>query len=331
MSDYITLRDKIFVSSPDAFDNLTWEVFQFQYQNNGVYRRFVDLLGRYPKHGDLTGIPFMPVELFKTHQVVCADLERHTYFESSGTTGSVNSRHYIADLSVYEKSFLWGFKERYGDPSEWVILGLLPSYLERKNASLVYMVRGLMVQSARGRESFYLYDYQKLYDDLMDLRHTPYKVMLFGVTFALLDFIKQFQGSFPNLTIIETGGMKGRGKELTRIELHEQLSAALSPGAIHSEYGMTELFSQAYSTDNGVFYAAPTMKVLRRDAYDPLFVTTEPGRGLINVIDLANLGSCSFIATQDIGLFRADGGFEVLGRSDYSDLRGCNLMVEGML
>lgn len=331
MSEYTALRDKIFRSDLSAPHDLIWQVYQFQYRNNPVYSRFVDLLGRYPKEGDIFGIPFLPVELFKNHKIICNNLDVKGYFESSGTTGSINSRHYIADYKVYDRSFTQGFEAVYGDLSEWQILGLLPSYLEREHASLVYMVKGLMEQSSIGSEAFYLYNYQKLYDDLSALKQSAKKVLLFGVTFALLDFASKFQGQFPNLTIIETGGMKGRGKELTRDELHQILKVAFQPAAIHSEYGMTEMLSQAYSTDRGVFYAAPTMKVLKRDAYDPLLVSDSPGRGMINVVDLSNLQSCSFIATMDVGLFHEDGGFEVLGRADHSDVRGCNLMVEGIV
>jgi hypothetical protein len=331
MSDYTTLRDKIFQGCLPAQYDLIWKVYQFQYQHNSVYKRFVDLLGRYPPKGDIFGIPFLPVELFKAHKVICDNLDVKGYFESSGTTGSINSRHYIADYETYRQSYLLGFESVYGDVSDWTILGLLPSYLEREHASLVYMVKGLMEQSSTRKEAFYLYDYQKLYDDLSELKQQEKKVLMFGVTFALLDFASKFRGHFPHLTIIETGGMKGRGKELTRDELHHILKEAFHPAAIHSEYGMTEMLSQAYSTDRGVFYPSPTMKVLKRDAYDPLLVSDAPGRGMINVIDLSNLQSCSFIATQDVGLFYEDGSFEVLGRADHSDVRGCNLMVEGLV
>jgi hypothetical protein len=331
MSDYTTLRDKIFQGCLPAQYDLIWQVYQFQYHYNPVYKRFVDLLGRYPREGDIFGIPFLPVELFKAHQVTCSNMEVQGYFESSGTTGSINSRHYITDFEVYKQSYLLGFESVYGAVAEWTILGLLPSYLEREHASLVYMVKGLMEQSSTRKEAFYLYDYHKLYDDLFKLKEQGKKVLLFGVTFALLDFASKFKGHFPHLTIIETGGMKGRGKELTRKELHLILKEAFGPAAIHSEYGMTEMLSQAYSTDRGVFYPSPTMKVLKRDAYDPLLVSDTAGRGMINVIDLSNLQSCSFIATQDIGLFHEDGSFEVLGRADHSDVRGCNLMVEGLV
>jgi len=331
MLEYTALRDKIFAGSLPVPHNLIWQIYQFQYHHNPVYKRFVDLLGRYPREGDIFSIPFLPVELFKAHQVICRNLEVQGYFESSGTTGSINSRHYIADYEMYKQSFKLGFEAVYGDVSEWTILGLLPSYLERGHASLVYMVKGLMEESSTGKEAFYLYDYHKLYDDLSKLKKQGKKVLLFGVTFALLDFAAKFNGYFPHLTIVETGGMKGRGKELTRDELHQILQQAFHPAAIHSEYGMTEMLSQAYSTDIGIFYPSPTMKVLKRDAYDPLLVSHAPGRGMINVIDLSNLQSCSFLATQDVGLFHEDGGFEVLGRADYSDVRGCNLMVEGII
>lgn len=328
MQEYTTLRDNIFALQGSLTNDLILQVYDFQYRNNPVYRRFVDLLGRYPQNNDIASIPFLPVELFKTHKILADGLSEAGFFESSGTTGVVQSRHYISDFSAYDRSWLQTFRQFYGDPEGWVILGLLPSYLERRHASLVYMVDGLMKASGRPENDFFLNDLFALSKKLRALAAKGQQVMLWGVTFALLDFAEQFPGPLPNVTIMETGGMKGRRKELTREELHITLSRALQPKAIHSEYGMTEMLSQAYSTDAGIFRTARVMKVLRRDLYNPLHCDEKAGRGLINVIDLANLQSCSFLATQDIGEFFSDGSFKVLGRSDNSDVRGCNLLVE---
>jgi hypothetical protein len=327
MSEISQLKEKIFQINNDNLHSIVWEVFEFQYQHNEVYRKFTDFLGLQPRKVDLGSYPFLPVELFKNHEVVSVSELPVLYFESSGTTGQVNSRHFIADAGIYETSFTKGFERVYGSPKDWVMIGLLPSYLERKNASLVYMVELLMRQSGRPENGFYLYDFAALQQTLLDCKAKNIPVMLFGVTFALLEFAAQFPGIYDQVTIIETGGMKGRGKELTRNELHRILSQQLQPKAIHSEYGMTELLSQAYSTDAGIFDCPPWMKVLKRDIYDPLLVNAQEGRGCINVIDLANVLSCSFIATQDIGKFYDDGRFEVLGRVDNSDIRGCNLLT----
>lgn len=327
MSEISQLKEKIFQINNDNLHSIVWEVFEFQYQHNKIYRKFTDYLGLQPRKEDLGSYPFLPVELFKNHRVVSVNETPSLHFESSGTTGQVNSRHYIADAEIYETSFTKGFERVYGSPKNWVILGLLPSYLERKNASLVYMVESLIRQSGRPENGFFLYDFAALRQTLLDCKAKNIPVMLFGVTFALLEFAAQFPGQYEQVTIIETGGMKGRGKELTRNELHDILSVQLQPKEIHSEYGMTELLSQAYSTDAGIFHCPPWMKVMKRDIYDPLLVNETQGRGCINVIDLANLLSCSFIATQDIGKFNSDGSFEVLGRVDNSDIRGCNLLT----
>jgi hypothetical protein len=328
MLQFEVLREKIFDFEQEQFDKLAWEVYQFQYYHNAVYRNFVVTLNRKPKEGVLESIPFLPVELFKQHKVLCDPFQPSSFFESSGTTGSINSRHYITDVSLYERAFSDGFKQFYGEPSDWVIMALLPSYAERPNASLVYMVNHWMALSGQPENGHFLYNYDVLSKQLNQTLASGKKVLLIGVTFALLEWAKQYPGQYPGLTIIETGGMKGRGKELVRDELHTYLNERLYPDAIHSEYGMTELFSQAYSQADGVFRCIPTMRVLRRDPYDPLNVSALPGRGLLNIIDLANLGTCSFIAVQDVGKLYADGSFEVLGRSDNSDTRGCNLMMD---
>jgi len=327
MQEFIRLRSKIFDIRPEDFNQLALSVYRFQYQHNPVYRKYVDLLGKNEEVKDICTIPYLPVELFKHHKIIIDLQEPADFFESSGTTGSLPGRHYFQDLDTYQKSYELGFRQAYGDPADWTIIGLLPSYLERRHASLVNMADGLMKLSGSPDNGFYLYNYQQLTAVLERLKAESKKVLLIGVTFALIELAEQFPGSYPNVTLIETGGMKGRGKERTREELHDLLSTRLNPGAIHSEYGMSEMFSQAYSLNNGIFYCAPTMKVIRRDPYDPLQLSTQPGRGNINVIDLSNLHSCSFLATMDLGEFYADNGFRVLGRSDYSDVRGCNLMM----
>lgn len=326
MLEYHQLSSKIFNFSPSEFDDIALQIFEYQYNHNPIYKQFVNYLNKRQDVKDIYSIPYLPVELFKNHTILSDEFQAIKYFESSGTTGSISSKHYYQDLKIYEQSYLNGFQNQYGSPSDWVILGLLPSYLERKNASLVNMVDSLMIHSGHSENGFYLYNYEKLKETLEFLANNERKVMLFGVTFALIEFARDFPSTYPNLTIIETGGMKGRGKELTRDELHVFLKQQLSPKQIHSEYGMSEMFSQAYSTDKGIFQSASTLKVLKRNPFDPFDIQDASGRGNINVIDLSNLHSCSFLATMDLGEFYDDGKFSVLGRSDYSDVRGCNLM-----
>lgn len=326
MQAYAELYSRIFNYKSNNFADLALDVFQYQYSYNPVYKKFVDLLGKSNQVHSLSDIPFMPVEFFKNNIILSKEFSPLDYFESSGTTDSITSKHYFDTLEYYEKSYLLGFEKHYGSPKDWVILGLLPSYLEREHASLVNMVQGLMKHSSHEQNGFYLYNYKELHHKLDEMKQSSQQVLLFGVTFALLEFAHLYPGEYPNLTILETGGMKGRGKELTREELHRILDSSLHPKAIHSEYGMTEMFSQAYSTHEGVFYPSPTLKVLKRNPYDPLDISESAGRGNINVIDLSNLHSCSFIATMDVGQFYGDGTFKVLGRSDFSDVRGCNLM-----
>ncbi len=326
MKEYHKISSKIFNISNAEFDDLALQIFEYQYNHNPIYKQFVNYLNKKQLVKDIYSIPYMPVEIFKHHTVLSDEFQALKYFKSSGTSGSVSSKHFYQDLDIYEKSYLNGFKNQYGAPSDWVILGLLPSYLERSNASLVHMVDGLMKHSGQLENGFYLYNYEKLKETLDLLVSSNKKVMLFGVTFALIEFANKFPAQYPNLTIIETGGMKGRGKELTRDELHELLNQKLSPHQIHSEYGMSEMFSQAYSTDNGIFKCSSTLKILKRNPYDPLDIQSTTGRGNINIIDLSNLHSCSFLASMDLGEFKEDGSFSVLGRSDYSDVRGCNLM-----
>lgn len=318
---------KVFNVSNQGFEGLALEIFRFQYQNNTVYRAYVDALQINPVTvDDLLKIPFLPVRFFKTHKVASTSFSEIAIFESSGTTTTVNSRHFVKDLLLYETSFLKGFEMCYGSIDEYCIVGLLPSYLGRENSSLVYMVNKLIEKSGHSKSGFYLDEYEKLAQVINELEENNQKTLLFGVTFALLDFAEQFPMPLKSTTIIETGGMKGRRKEMIREELHNVLQMAFQVNDIHSEYGMTELLSQAYSKGNGLFNTPPWMKVLLRDDEDPLMLK-QTGAGIINIIDLANVYSCAFIATDDAGKIHADNNFEILGRIDGSDLRGCSLLA----
>ncbi len=271
-------------------------------------------------------IPALPISFFKTQTVVATDFTPQAVFESSGTTQTQTSRHLVKDLSLYESSFLHAFRQFYGEVKDWCILGLLPSYLERQHSSLVYMVNELIGQSKHPDSGFYLDEHEKLAQTLTGLELQGQKTLLIGVTFGLLDFAAACPQKLNHTIVMETGGMKGRRKELTRAEVHELLQTGLGIDQVHSEYGMTELLSQAYSAGDGRFICPPWMKVMVRDAEDPL--TIQPhGRGILQVIDLANLYSCSFIATEDVGMVHEDGSFEVWGRLDNSDVRGCSQLV----
>lgn len=319
--------NNIFSVSSDSFSQKALNMFRYQYAENKVYRQWVDSLHVNINQVDqIYQIPFLPVSFFKTHNVVCGDFKPQVIFESSGTTTTVNSRHSVKELNVYTRSFTEGFKTFYNDPGDWCIIGLLPSYLERKGSSLIMMVEELIQLSGNNKSGFYLNEFEKLAQVLKELEAQKQKTLLIGVTFALLDFAEQFPMKLENTIIMETGGMKGRRKEMIREEVHSFLQKQFMVPAIHSEYGMTELLSQAYSFGNGVFNTVPWMRVLVRDEDDPLLVT-EKGRGLINVIDLANIYSCSFIATDDVGRIYENGSFEVAGRRDNSDIRGCSLMA----
>jgi hypothetical protein len=268
----------------------------------------------------------LPISFFKDHAVKSTEFKPQLVFESSGTTQTTTSRHYVKDAGIYEESFIKGFELFYGDTKAYCILGLLPSYLGRSNSSLVYMVDKLMQLSGHSFNGFYLHNYEELFNTLRELESNKQPVILFGVTYALLDFAEAFTMKFEHTTIIETGGMKGRKREMTRQEVHALLKKQFGVKHIHSEYGMTELLSQAYSKGDGVFSCPPWMKILVRDEDDP-FEIKQDGRGIINVVDLANIYSCSFIATDDAGVLHDDGGFEVLGRVDNSDIRGCSLLA----
>lgn len=303
------------------------ELCTFQYAHNPLYRRYADALGVDPgRLSHLTGIPFLPIGFFKTQAVKTTDFTPEAVFASSGTTGMITSRHEIRDLALYRADFRAGFQRFYGDITDWCVIGLLPSYLERSNSSLVVMVDDLVRQSGHPDSGFYLYDHAALYAVLQRLEARGQRTLLIGVTFALLDFAEQYSLSLKHTVVMETGGMKGRRRELTRPELHAFLCERLGVATIHAEYGMTELLSQAYSAGNGVFACPPWMRVLVRMEDDPLDVR-EAGEGILNIVDLGNRWSCGFVATDDVGRVYPDGRFEVSGRVDNSDLRGCSLLV----
>jgi phenylacetate-coenzyme A ligase PaaK-like adenylate-forming protein len=315
-------------TDPVNFTNLVFDTFHFQSKENKVYASFINALGKDPdKIRDLDEIPFLPVEFFKQHELVSGSFFPEAVFTSSTTTGNSPSRHPVKDLNLYETSFLEAFRLFYGHPSGYRILALLPSYLERSGSSLVYMMDKLIRDSGQAESGFYLHNLQELAETLHKLESRNQKCLLLGVSFALLDFAEAFPMKLRETIIMETGGMKGQREELTRAELHRILKEAFGVQSIHSEYGMTELLSQAYSQAEGRFHCPPWMKVLIRDPYDPLHLLPPGQTGAINIIDLANQWSCSFLATSDLGRLFPDGSFEVLGRMDQAELRGCNLMV----
>jgi phenylacetate-coenzyme A ligase PaaK-like adenylate-forming protein len=315
------------------FEKAALAIFRLQYESCLVYRQFCDVLKiNAAEIKSVNDIPFLPVEFFKSHSVVTSSVVEKPHsktFTSSGTTGSIQSKHHVSDISIYEQSFRKGFELFYGNIEDYSLLALLPSYLEREGSSLVYMANDLMAATKNPDSGFYLHNLNELSEKLKSILAKGQKVILLGVTYALLDLAEQLTTPLSGKVIImETGGMKGKRKELLREELHQILSEKFEVKTIHSEYGMTELLSQAYSKGNGIFNCPPWMKVLIRDVNDPLKIL-EPGKtGGINVIDLANINSCSFIATQDLGILHNDNSFEVSGRFDNSDLRGCNLMIQ---
>lgn len=322
-------RNSIFdISNSVAFERVALQVFHMQAQKNAVYKRYLSLLKI--NHEDihsLSDIPFLPIQFFKSHTVIATTKQPDIVFESSGTTGDIPSSHHVADLNLYSQSFNQSFAHFYGAIEEYAILALLPSYLERQGSSLVYMVNELISRSNNRFSGFYLADLDSLKNTLKTLEKSGQKTLLIGVSFALLDLADSMEFTLKNTIVMETGGMKGRRKELVREELHERLCKGFGLKMIHSEYGMTELLSQAYSKGNGIFYCPAWMKIIIRDTEDALSSQEFGKTGGINVVDLANLNSCSFIATQDLGKSYNDGSFEVLGRFDNSDIRGCNLMI----
>ena len=310
------------------FEQYALKVFRHQAKNNKVYAKYLHLL-----HIDILNvktidqIPFLPIQFFKSHKILSSKEKVQEIFLSSGTTGMTQSKHYITDIQLYKNSYLQGFQYFYGNIDNYTILALLPNYLERNGSSLVYMVDDLIKKSNSDQSGFYLNNLNDLSNKLTALDHQNKKILLIGVSYALLDLIDFKKFNLKNTIIMETGGMKGRRKEMVKEELHQALCQGFGVKKIHSEYGMTELLSQAYSTGNGIFKTPPWMKILTRDTEDALTILPQNRTGGINVIDLANINSCSFIATQDLGKIHTDGSFEVLGRFDNSDIRGCNLMV----
>jgi phenylacetate-coenzyme A ligase PaaK-like adenylate-forming protein len=331
----IPASDIVSISSQKQFEKIALKTFRYQYENNLVYREFCDLLKTNPqKVKSLHQIPFLPIQFFKSHNVVSNNNPIEATFTSSGTTGAITSRHLVTDVSIYEESYRKGFSQFYGNIEDYVVLALLPSYLEREGSSLIYMVEDLIQLTNNSNSGFYLNNHEELIQKLIELDQAGQNVILIGVTYALLDLIEYAKSiSFPlrglggSTIIMETGGMKGKRKEMIREELHEHLCNGFGVTAIHSEYGMTELLSQAYSLGDGLFECPSWMQILIRDTEDPLSYIKDEKTGGINVIDLANINSCSFIATQDLGKKYPNTTFEVLGRFDNSDIRGCNLMV----
>lgn len=319
--------DPLFTLSPEGFGSRALELFRFQYAYNPLYRRYAQVLNVDPSTVAVPeAIPFLPVGFFKTEPVKTTDFVPGAVFSSSGTTGMISSRHFVKELDWYKASFLAGFQRFYGTVTDWCVIGLLPSYLERSDSSLVVMVDELIRQSGHPDSGFYLYEHERLRATLQSLEARGQKTLLIGVTFALLDLAERYSLSLRHTVIMETGGMKGRRREITRAELHGFLTARLGVAAIHAEYGMTELLSQAYSAGGGLFACPPWMRVLVRCDDDPLEVRTS-GEGILNIIDLANRWSCGFIATEDVGRVYPDGRFEVSGRVDNSDMRGCSMLV----
>ncbi|MEO6819513.1 MAG: acyl transferase [Ginsengibacter sp.] len=326
-------ENNIFTTPYYDFDKLALDIFQIQYKENKVYHQYVRSLKIDPKKVlKLVDIPFLPISFFKTHEIISGEFNQELVFESSGTTGETTSRHFVKSVRLYQESFSRGFNIFYGSVKKWCILGLLPGYLERSNSSLVKMVADLIDESENPRSGFYLHNHETLYQTLVANEIAEQPSLLIGVTYSLLDFAEKYSLKLKYTTIMETGGMKGKREEITREEVHRILEEKLGVKSIHSEYGMTELLSQAYSQGKGIFQSPPWMQVLIREYNDPFAISdanscTKPVGGLINIIDLANLYSCSFIATDDVGKLYKNAQFEILGRRDASDLRGCSLMT----
>ncbi|KAF2520103.1 acyl transferase [Flavobacterium salilacus subsp. salilacus] len=324
----ITASDIFNIASKKEFEKITLKVFRQQYDNNLVYQAFCSLLKKDKQNVKaIKDIPFLPIQFFKTHTVISNTQPIQVTFTSSGTTGMTTSSHHIIDLNLYEQSFRQAFSQFYGNIEDYTVLALLPSYLEREGSSLIYMVQDLIEGSNNPDSGFYLHNYNDLIDKLVQLDKSGKNILLIGVTYALLDLIEMQQFQLKNTIVMETGGMKGKRREMIREELHDILCKGFGVSKIHSEYGMTELLSQAYSLGNGIFECPPWMDILIRDTEDALSYVDYGKTGGINVIDLANINSCSFIATQDLGKKYSNQSFEVLGRFDNSDIRGCNLMV----
>ena len=322
-------KQQIFgISNGEQFTDAALQVFRHQAQNCVVYREFIQGLKVDVENvKTVEQIPFLPIEFFKSHTVVSNTDAVEVIFTSSGTTGMITSRHPVTDVSWYVESFRKAFELFYGDIKAYTVLALLPAYLEREGSSLIYMAEDLIKQSNNPDSGFYLYNHEELYHQLKKQQENNKPTLLIGVTFALLDFVEGYKVDFPKLIVMETGGMKGRRKEMIREELHDIFTQGFGVDAIHSEYGMTELLSQAYSKGHGIFNCPPWMRIITRDTNDPVTLMQDGKAGGINIIDLANINSCSFLATQDLGRVYADGSFEVLGRFDNADIRGCNLLI----
>ena len=316
------------IKNEKQFVDHALSTFNYQYQHIPVYREFCEFLKIKPQAvQSLKDIPFLPIQFFKSHKIKTPNRSTDIVFTSSGTTGNQTSKHFVTNLSLYENSFRKGFEHFYGAVSDYCILALLPAYLEREGSSLIYMVEDMIKASGHSSSGFYLNNLEELVQTLTHLEATKTKTLLIGVSFALLDLAENFNLNLDHTLVMETGGMKGRRKEMIRQELHQILKTGLGTQLIHSEYGMTELLSQGYSKGNGLFHCPPWMRILARDTEDPFSYKSTGKTGGLNVIDLANLYSCAFIATQDLGKVYGDNSFEVLGRFDHSDIRGCNLMV----
>ena len=318
--------NKIWNLSEDIFYDMARQICVYQSQNNPVYKQWIELSNQpISKVNAVNVIPFLPISFFKNHEVFIGD-KPSTLFESSGTTMDIVSKHWVTDTHLYETSFLKCFQQFYGSPQDYCIIGLLPSYLERQHSSLVYMVNKLIELSGHKKSGFYLNEFNQLDTLLKELEANQTKTWFIGVSFALIDFCNAYPQKLKHAVVIETGGMKGRKEELSRTALHQLLKTNLGVEKIHSEYGMTELLSQAYSVGDGIFKCPPWMRILVGEVEDPTTLKTS-GRGVLHIIDLANIYSCSFIATEDMGILYEDGSFEVTGRVDYSDRRGCSLLV----
>ncbi|RZL48912.1 MAG: acyl transferase [Pedobacter sp.] len=318
------------IQTETEFNKAALEIFSFQAANCSIYREYISHLNIDIKGiSNYRDIPFLPISFFKSHAVISSDQPVEITFSSSGTTGQVTSKHLVQNLSIYEDSYNKAFELFYGKADDYCILALLPSYLERDGSSLIYMVDDLLKQSTHPKSGYFLHNHEELHQTLEKLKLAKQKTLLIGVTYALLDFTEHYQIDFPELIVMETGGMKGKRKEMVRAELHQLLCQSFGVKHIHSEYGMTELLSQGYSKGDGIFECPPWMKILLRDTSDPLTILSAGHTtGGINVIDLANINSCSFIATQDLGKLHGENRFEIMGRFDNADIRGCNLLVQ---
>ncbi len=326
MSFYEKFLSTLHLPSAANFEEQALALFYYQYQNNQVYKQFVDIIGKDPQNVTYHTIPFLPIEFFKTHEIKTQFWQEECIFESSGTTGMTPSLHYVKSLNHYLNNAQVIFEQVYGSVSECTFLALLPSYLERGNSSLVAMVDYFIKLSKSNHSGFFHHDHLRLYDTIKSCLNNHEKVVLIGVTYALLDFAELYSVDLKDGIVIETGGMKGRKKELVREQVHEKLKDCFNT-TIQSEYGMTELMSQAYATKEGIYQPPPWLRAITRDVNDPFCIYNSGKRGAINIIDLANIDTCAFIATQDLGIVNEDYSFEILGRFDNSDLRGCSLLT----